>query len=112
MIDRVKLSPDGLFVSKKGKSVDSSDIKDFVFHPDQNTMPVIASGDVYFTGNGSHYISIDNPNSIVPYVDMKSSDGHTAVYYKYCAILEWPFTTLRIVNRDDVARTVSYTVYL
>ncbi|WOC15428.1 hypothetical protein [Pseudochrobactrum sp. MP213Fo] len=111
-MDRIKYTVSGLYVSKSGKSTDSGNILDFVFHPEQQSMQVIASDFRSFTDSSHATIAIPNPAGNVPYVNMKASDGTGAHYETYCAILEYPFTTLRIANRDGKARTVWFTVFL
>lgn len=43
-MDRIKFTIDGLYISKPGKSTDSTNINDFVFHPNQNSMSVVGNG--------------------------------------------------------------------
>lgn len=112
MVDRIKFSPEGLFVSKNGKSTDSGDWRDFVFHPQQQSMIVAKEGDLWFTGSGGQDIYFDNPLQLIPYVIMKSSDGINPNHKTFAAICYPPWNRVRFVVRDGIARTVSYTIFL
>lgn len=111
-MDRIKFTIDGLYISKPGKSTDSTNINDFVFHPNQNSMSVVGQGELVFSGSGTQYVSFSNPNGLIPYITLKGSDGVTAFYSTYCAIATPPWNQARIIVRDGVARTVTYTIFV
>lgn len=111
-MDRIKFSTNGLYVSKTDKSTDSGSLEDFVFHPDQVSMAVVAQGELSFGGSGTQWISFNNPSQLIPYITLKGSDGVTAFHSTFCAIATPPWNNARIVVRDGVARTVTYTVFV
>lgn len=108
-------------VAKPGKNYDSTDLDDFTIHESHVVYRGLVRGAVAFAAAGSADIAIAGISG--PYfVSISASDGTLPCYIgpywnnaigsvsTYFATLVND-TTLRIINSQNVARTIQYTVF-
>lgn len=125
MVDRIVFDrPNGLRVSKPGYDAKTASVENLVLYSGMDPCIPILQSQATFSGSGTQSFSFVNPRpDSLPFVLLYSSDG-TPAYPRwgdyiyglsttrgtYFAQLFSPFTTVQIVNDQNVARTVYFTV--
>lgn len=108
-----KLGSDYVFrISKPGQSVYSSDFSDFIIREDSDTYKPVIQGSHAFAGVGNHDVSFSPALAKIPFVVLKSSDGHVPSPEDYFATVNFARTRLRIRNNLAIARTISWFVFI
>lgn len=125
MVDRIMFDkPNGLRVSKERYDVKTASPENLVLYSGMEPMIPILQSQAVFTGSGTQTFNLVNPRSeSIPFVLLYSSDGVPAKprfgdYISglstkrgtYFAQFFSPFNQVQIVNDQNVARTVYFTV--
>lgn len=125
MVDRIVFDKqNGLRVSKPNYDAKTASIENLVLYSGMNPCIPVLQSQATFSGTGTQSFTFTNPRpDTLPFVLLYSSDGEQAkprwgdyisgistIRGTYFAQLFSPFTTVQIVNDQNVARTVYFTV--
>jgi len=114
MVERVHIrrNPFRFRISKPGKSVDSSNLDDFIIHEGQGVIAPYITGTVTVPNEGNVLVSFGRTYSRPALVMLKCASGVVAYPYQVYAVIQPDMASMRIYNtRLGAAQTVTYYVY-
>lgn len=110
MVDRIKFSKDGVYVSKPGVDVNTASNEYLSMFPTMRCMFPTYRGTVTLSSGGSSDFSFTNASAKLPYVLLSATNGDVPSRNTYCAEVNPPYNYVRIRNISGVTRTINFSV--
>ena len=98
-------------VSKPGKSVDSTDLFDFIMHEDIGTLAPYVTGSVQVPAHSNVLIPFNRTYDEPALIMLKPSGGLVAFISQFEARIQANMASMRIYNKTGTSRYVTYYVY-
>lgn len=112
MVDRVKITSEGVYVSRPGYDVNTAAIENLSMYPNMGVMAQVLTDTVTLASGQSQDFPINNPQQIIPYVILNTTDGQHPERSTFCAETSPPYTTVRIRNISGPTRNIRFTVFV
>lgn len=109
-MDRIKLSKDGIYVSRPGYDVNTAAEQNLGMYPNMSTMYPALRSQVTLGSGGAQDFPVSNPSGKLPYVLLMSTSGEAPARNAYCAEVNPPYNYVRIRNISGPTRTIRFTV--
>ena len=113
MVARVHIRRNPLIfrISKEGKSVDSTDLNDFIIHEGQGVVAPYITGTVTVADEANALVSFGRTYERPALVMLKASNGVVQDKWTYYAEIQTNLSSMRIYNVSGSSLTITYYVY-
>jgi len=113
MVERVHIrrNPFRFRISKPGKSVDSTDLNDFIIHESLGVIAPYITGTVTVSANSNVLVSFGRTYSRPALTMLKASNGYVQDRLQYYCEIQSDLASMRIYNKTSMSLTITYYVY-
>lgn len=109
-MDRIKISSDGVYVSRPGFDVNTASEFNLGMYPNMRPMYPALSNTVTIGAGAYQDFFVSNPIGKIPYVLLMATSGEAPSRNTYCAEVSPPYNSVRIRNISGPTRTIRFSV--